>query len=346
MTGGKRSEKQKKWWKKSNANAGGPAATPEELRRKYPPAPSRWNTLRDRMQADGTPDPLRREIFAEYAKYTGRSLIVYGSAFHVTGKAPLGNAQLLSLTLGDLSPFREVVVDLPGGGVDLLLHTPGGLAEAAEGMVALLRSKFNDVRVVVPLAAKSAGTMLAMSANTIIALPGAELGPIDPQFVIQGRFAPAKAIENQFDRAAKEIMATPQKIPAWVPILSGIGPSLLEECAKALELSKVLVSRWLEQYMFSGDADAAAKAATIAAYLSDYDVHMSHGRRIGVEELKAEGVKIEYAGAIDPKLDDLISRAWIGLELTLSATPAFKVFENSQGQAIFHQAEMEIRKVT
>lgn len=330
--------------RRSPAGPSGPL-TVEEIQRKFPGAPSRWGDMQSRMNKDGTPDALRRELLTELATLTHRSVVVYATAFHVPAKVMLGNAQLLSLVLGDISGMREMIADLPTGPLDLVLHTPGGSAEAAEGIVSLLRTKFTDVRVLVPLAAKSAGTMLAASANQIITLPGAELGPIDPQFVVQGRFAPAKAIENQFDRAAEEIVKDPKRIPTWVPLLSSLGPSMLEECRKALELSKGLVSRWLADYMFAGDPEAKEKAAIVANYLSDYELHMSHGRRIGVEELRSRGVKINYASEVDAKLDDVLSRLWIALELTLSNTNAYKVIENNRGQSIYANAQIEARKV-
>ncbi len=96
--------------------------------------------------------------------------------------------------------------------------------------------------------------------------------------------------------------------------------------------------------MFAGDSEAHSKAVAIAEYLSNYDLHMSHGRRVGVEDLRAKGVKIDYASAIDPRLDDLLSRVWIALELTLMGTATYKLFENHLGQGIFHQATMEIRQ--
>ncbi|MBI2324917.1 MAG: serine protease [Chloroflexi bacterium] len=313
----------------------------EELKRKFPPPPSRWSDALTRMQTDGTPDAMRREVLREINAKTGRGLLVYASAFHVAPKAMLNQPDLVGLVLADIGGFREVIADLEPGPVDLVLHTPGGLAEAAEGIGELLRAKFTDVRVIVPLAAKSAGTILAMSANSILTLPGAELGPIDPQFVVQGRFVPARAIEKQFDRAVTEISEDARRIPAWVPLLSTLGPTLLEECKNALALSRGLVSRWLEQYMFAGQPDAKAKAEAVATFLSDYEYHLSHGRRIGVDELRARGVNIANALEVSAELDDLLSRLWLAIDHTLSGTDAYKIFENHKGQGIFSKVTVE-----
>jgi ClpP class serine protease len=48
----------------------------------------------------------------------------------------------------------------------------------------VLRSQFKTVRVLVPVMAKSAAMMIARSANEILMPISAELGPIDPQFLL------------------------------------------------------------------------------------------------------------------------------------------------------------------
>ncbi|RJT30911.1 hypothetical protein D3227_29075 [Mesorhizobium waimense] len=72
----------------------------------------------------------------------------------------------------------------PGDPIDLLLHTPGGDIDAAEKLITLVRSAAGEdgqLRVIVPDYAKSAGTLMALGANTIVMSDSSELGPIDPQ---------------------------------------------------------------------------------------------------------------------------------------------------------------------
>src|SRR5712691_5675424 len=118
----------------------------------------------------------------------------------------------------------EVLHDLtPETGLDIVLHSPGGSAEAAESLVKYIRSVFtDDVRVIIPHAAMSAATMLACSANRIVMGNHSFLGPIVPQFIMQsetGRSAiAAHAILAQFELAKAEC-ADPAKLPAWIPML-------------------------------------------------------------------------------------------------------------------------------
>lgn len=84
-------------------------------------------------------------------------------------------------TLGFVDMLHNVV---PGQPIDLMLHTPGGDVDAAEKLITLVRNATGEdgqLRVIVPDYAKSAGTLMALGANTIVMSDSSELGPIDPQ---------------------------------------------------------------------------------------------------------------------------------------------------------------------
>jgi ClpP class serine protease len=75
---------------------------------------------------------------------------------------------LTSISLEDIHGLMEVSRDVDGPGLDVVLHSPGGQAEATASIVRYLRSRFEDIRVFVPLAAMSAATMWALAANRIV----------------------------------------------------------------------------------------------------------------------------------------------------------------------------------
>lgn len=74
--------------------------------------------------------------------------------------------------------------------LDVILHTPGGLALAAVQIARALKDHRGHTTVFVPHYAMSGGTLIALAADTIVLGSHAVLGPIDPQ--IDGR--PAAAI--------------------------------------------------------------------------------------------------------------------------------------------------------
>jgi len=82
---------------------------------------------------------------------------------------------------------------------------------------------FDLIRAVIPIAAMSASTMMALSCDEILMGHHSQLGPIDPQFTLMKpdgpRTAPAQAILDQFKLANQEYASSPQVLAAWLPIL-------------------------------------------------------------------------------------------------------------------------------
>jgi len=234
--------------------------------------------------------------------------------------------------------LMEVINKLDGkGGLDLLMHSPGGSPDAAEAVVHYLRSKFNDIRVIVPQAAMSAATMLACAANRIVMGKHSSLGPIDPQFIVStqsGTMAhPAQAILDQFE-LAKDECKDPTLLGAWMPILPQYGPSLIVQCINALDLAEDLVAEWLRTWMLAplGRDKAARKARTIARKLADHSKFKSHGRPIHRDAALDLGLVVDKLET-DQTLQDLVLTVYHVTMHTFAATAAAKIIENHLGRA-------------
>src|SRR5271157_232835 len=247
-------------------------------------------------KAKGVPadyDTVRRNSYKALTALTGRPLIVYASAYHVPVKAQIAG-QMLSIDLADKDGFQEVIRNLSGDVVDVFVHSPGGSAEATEAIVAILRSRFNNVRFIITGSAKSAATMLAMSGNNILMTDAAELGPTDPQiFIGNPRPSPAGSILDQFALAKKEVSKDPSLMGPWLPILQQYGPSLILECQNHIKLSEILVAGWLEQYMYHGQVSAKRKAKALARFLANDKNFLSHARRVDIQCLRDHGAIID-----------------------------------------------------
>jgi len=240
----------------------------------------------------------------------------------------------IAIDLSDKSGFVEAVNGISGDDIDVVLHSPGGSPEATESIVQILRSRFKNIRFIIPSVAKSAATMLAMSGNEIILGKDAEMGPTDPQMNRAGHLNPAHAILRQFDEAKREIGGNSDNLPAWLPILEQYGPSLLVQCKDAQNLTKTLVKDWVFKYMFNADARKKRKAATIAAFLCNKN-HLSHGRAIPIEELKKRGVLIKRADEYTPDLSEAIKDIDYATLQTFALTGAYKMFENHLGKGLY-----------
>ena len=303
---------------------------------------SSWNSVLEEIVGLNQPeafDIVRRKKMKAVQEITGRPLIVYATDFITPNPSKAQAAgNLMSISLADKDGFDEVTRNLSKDSqIDILLHSPGGSAEATESIVELLRDRFSHIRFIIPNVAKSAATMLAMSGEQLMMDDRSELGPTDPQMIFtqEGRVivAPAQAIKDQFKAAQDEINADPKKLPSWVPILGWYGPALLAQCDNQLALAEELVSKWLERYMFAGDPKAKEKADRIAEYLADHNKFHSHARRVGITDLQALDANILDIRK-EPVLHDAIRDLYTAISLSLSNTGAYKIVENSNGEAL------------
>jgi len=77
--------------------------------------------------------------------------------------------------------MRAIELTDPEVGIDLVLHTPGGLVLAATQIARAIRTRKGKVTVLVPHYAMSGGTLIGLAADEIVMSPHAVLGPVDPQ---------------------------------------------------------------------------------------------------------------------------------------------------------------------
>lgn len=296
-----------------------------------------WQDIQKEIKAGIAPDKprgdydeVRRSKYKLVSSITGKPLIVYATAFHNPIKAQVA-LPFLNIDLSDKDGFQEVIQNIKTTAVDIFLHSPGGTAEATESIVKILRAKFQDMRFIITGAAKSAATMLAMSGNSILMDSNAEVGPIDPQVRVRGRFSPAGSIKEQFDQAAQVLKKDPSSLPVWIPILQEFAPALLVECENYISLAKKLVRDWLKQYMFAGERNALNKARRIANFLTNEKNTLSHSRRVDADQLERLGVKISKLENQPERLQDAVRQLHLAIMATLDETDAVKIFENSEG---------------
>lgn len=276
---------------------------------------------------NGAPDwdAVRRKYLVQLQQLTGRNTILYASAWID------GGGEATAIGLVDVQGLMEVFRGMPGPSLDLILHSPGGSPEATASVVRYMRSKYDDVRVFVPLAAMSAATMWAMAADAIVMGKHSQLGPIDPQMIMGQRLVPARALLAQFERAARECSEDPSRLSAWLPTLQQYPPGLLEQCQTAEDLGKELVKTWLAKWMFKDRDDGDDQAAAVADYLSGADIHKSHAMGISREQARELGLNIHDLED-DPALQDAVLSVHHATMHTFQGA-AIKIIENHLGSA-------------
>ena len=293
-----------------------------------------WGEILRELNQSNPPDfdGVRRKYLRRLNKETGRAVILYASAWFESRPIPPADLQV---SHRDIGGFMETVSNVSEREVDLILHSPGGSAEAAESIVEYLRNRFDHVRAIIPVAAMSAATMIALSADEIVMGQHSQLGPIDPQFIISTpegpRSAPAKAILNQFELAKREC-ESPKNLAAWMPILRTYAPGLLTQCEDSRKLASNMVSGWLKRYMFSCDQDKDRKADQIAEWFADYESFHSHARRVGRDQAREVGLIVSDLEANEQVQDAVLSVHHATMH-TFSATAVAKIVENHRGRA-------------
>jgi hypothetical protein len=214
-------------------------------------------------------------------------------------------------------------------GLDLVLHTPGGSPAAAEAIVSYLRVKFdNDIRVIVPQLAMSAGTMLACAAKEIIMGNQSSLGPIDPQF----NGIPAYNIKKEFEEAKEDLHKDPAHAQYWAIKIQQYPAAFMKDALDAIELSEKLVKEWLGSCMYDASKDAEVIEA-ITSKLNEHDDSKIHGRHFNADFCKSIGLKIEMMED-DGELQDKILSMHHAYMLTFDATPAVKIIENQNNKCL------------
>lgn len=228
----------------------------------------------------------RQEQIKAIEAATGRTLLCY-----ISGPAGLV-ARDDVMALGDLLYRIE-----KGARLDLMLHTLGGDVDAAEKITSLLLKTVDakgELRVIVPDSAKSAGTLIALAAQTIVMSDTSELGPIDPQVVTttpEGQVSnrPAQSYLDAYEELVSRIKSGDGA--AVGHLLSKYDPALLDMCRKALERSRRFAENSLKKGMFR---DQGGNFTAVAADLTDNARWLSHGAVISSDDATAIGLRIDY----------------------------------------------------
>ncbi len=187
----------------------------------------------------------------------------------------------------------------------IVFQTPGGVVEVVERMVSTIRNFYKEVIVIVPDQAMSAGTVFALSADTIMMDYFSRLGPIDPQIFKEDKLVPALSYLKQYEKL-NEKAAEGNLTTAEYAMIQKLDVGELYQFEQARELSVELLEKWLSQYKFKNwketettekevtDEMKKKRAKEIARKLNDPNRWHSHGRGIDIYTLVNElNLKIE-----------------------------------------------------
>jgi hypothetical protein len=214
--------------------------------------------------------------------------------------------------------------------IDMVILSNGGFPHPAYQMMNVIRSKCKKLKVVVPLYAKSAATLMTLAADEIVMGPQSEIGPIDMQMehplieklkisALEGYY-PFLQLYEKFTsdffpialKMAEEIaenvgikredavdIALNTAINFISPITSQINPTIVNMCYRALTTGEAYAYNFLYRYMFK------EKPEREKAILASQTAHMlvwgfqNHGQIIGRDDAKLLNLYISFGENYD-----------------------------------------------
>lgn len=229
-----------------------------------PSQPARhWAQQKDRY--------LRLLLARDIGRMTQRHLVVY-FADRFADRAEINEV--------DVADLYEALSEARGRPVDLMIETNGGFVDAADSLVSMITETAPDLRVIVPNAAKSCGTLIALCARQIVMGAPSELGPIEPHVA---------------DWPSTLLMNKRMKLKDFQGHWFG---------KQAYRHMEQIAKRLLTNVTLKDQPDKVD--ATLKALLSRDKFH-SHGSAINHRDATELGLNIEYL----PPGDDLWQRIWL-----------------------------------
>lgn len=269
---------------------------------------------------------MRFGFMKDISTITNRNVICYISAWLQGVSANTD----YSITDNDINGLMNAVAGLDRSkGLDLILHTPGGVITATESIVKYLRLMFhNNIRVIVPHMAMSAGTMIACACKEIIMGKESSLGPIDPQY----RNAPAQGILKEFKQAITETQVNPNVSLIWKEIIQQYRPAFIGECQNIVDLSYTLVKDWLLSCMFKRLKNKEQIVSKILDELASHDNSKVHDRHYNINDCRNIGLKVVPLEK-NQLLQDKVLSLYHSYILTIYRMPTtLKFIESQNGQ--------------
>jgi len=237
-----------------------------------------------------------------------RPVIVY-----VTSSRPGVPGQIA----GDAVPeFHRQLQALPAEAqeLDLLLVSDGGDGTVAWRIVSLVRERVKRFSVLVPQAAFSAATLIALGADEIVMHPNGNLGPTDPQIVTprkgqkdgtSGQMRFGYEDLTAFLRFAQEkVGLSDQKhmVEVFRQFCDEVGSVPIGVAARSSQLTVSMGERLLGLHMRE---EQKQKARAISEALNSKFFH--HGYPVSRNEAKDIGLKL---GKSDSEVEDLMWNIW------------------------------------
>jgi len=246
----------------------------------------------------------RIELYKKIEERRQRPLIVYATSIRSgTAASIAGDVIVEFINHVDLIP-NEIEE------IDLLIISNGGDPIAAWRIMSILRERFKKVSVLIPFVAYSAATLLALGADEIVMHPYSNLGPVDPQIIVQKSTSDgsnhlhvsSEDIRNFTEFVKSDFGVTEQRyvVQALDNLSKEVGVLPIGAAKRSNQLSISLGEKMLSMHMKD-----ESKIHSIAKALNSSYFH--HGYAVSRKEAKEIGLNIADS---DEEIESLIGKIW------------------------------------
>jgi hypothetical protein len=229
---------------------------------------------------------------------------------------------------------------------DLLVVSNGGDSTVAWRIMSLLRERVKTVGALIPQAAFSAATLLALGADEIVMHPCGNLGPVDPQ-ITAPRPGSKELIQFGSEDLAEFLRFVRDNVglsdqehlkSAFELFCKESGAVPIGVAARASQLSLSMGEKLLRMHMKDAEGQKA-KAITETLKTKFF----THGYPVGRKEAKELGLKV-----IEPEenLARLIWEVWLDLEAEMKCRHPFNAMEEVSKSAVGQQLFADIPQIT
>jgi Serine dehydrogenase proteinase len=255
----------------------------------------------------------RMALYRELEQLRKRPLIVY-----VTSPREGAGGEMSADVIPEFCDQLEAIPN-DSTGLDLLVVSDGGDPMVALRIVSLIRERVNKFAMLVPSAAYSAATLLALGADEIIIHPNGNLGPVDPQIVMRDKQGSETAfgVEDMngfLEYIRDDVGLTDQEhVRAMLEMFCRqMSPAFVGKAARAAFLSRSVGEKLLLMHMPKEDQQ---KPKRIIEALNKSFYH--HGYPINRNEVQQNELPLAPSSAEVRQAEKLIWKIWIDLEKEL-----------------------------
>jgi hypothetical protein len=211
-----------------------------------------------------------------------------------------------SLALNDAAVFYECLRDLGRiKRLDLILNVGGGLMDAARRIALLLWEYTDELNILVPFEARSAGTLLCLSANELILGPMAEFSPLDPIIRVgKESLADSQGVSSEDIRAFRtlaetwfELRSEEKRMQVFALLCQRFSPTTLSSFFRAEQGVRKIGQELLRR---SQPASTPAERAKILDQL--ITGHAEHHQTLTRADIKQLGLKARDASDDEERL--------------------------------------------